>query len=967
MSITINSNLAATQSSLSMKRVSERLSKSLMRLSSGQRIVSPADDAGGLAVGMKLQSSLRRATASMHNTQNGISFLQMQDSVLKIVGDIVDRMSELKSFYNDVSKNDKDRETYNHEFRELQKELNSLKGQKFNGVSLFATLEPDNNPLKIITSDDGKGEHIELNRLGLFENMKSRYGADGVLNTGSSGSFRQLIGDFVRDGGISDANPGYTSMNFAKGSVVYKTGGLSHDSGYFMALTDLSAGVKIEDTASPTTQWIRIADAQGNGFAEAYPSAPEFDPYSQKYNSKGDKVAYLKDDLIKVPAHWASSGSYLFLRAEVDVPQGMTLNDIFNLDSSGNMTNIGDGKYFTFVGEDSLDGAKPTTEYIRANINHPEPASTALVGTASIAAANLISLIKAGAANNYTPDYLKVSLSGVSTVVAPAFNWDLSEYNNLASYNQGDIVFDEDKVSIFQMANTVKGTWGAGNYGKGDYVLYDGKWHQVTDESGASSTDMPFNPDTTSTFKNTSSYNEGNGILASNGKEILVATDKMKGEFNPFADYEVGDVVHQGSQFFKFDADTAEALSTNWTQKSWAEGSIVRYNGSFFYRNSGAGASGASDSYPGSATGTGWTNLGSSLSAIDSADGNITKVTLNGASTTAGVTSSAADGTGAYFDKSPFQSYNAAGVYIGDPAANNGSTGTVSRTADYQDVSNGKYWSKTHYGALEGLTVKTSYQYGDNIHYQGKNYIYVSQLSSDHHTFLDGADPAAGYTEFDVLKKMGAVIELPMYVDTVAGGGQNVPAGVYYKPNQSLEFVDRLSTSGDVRTAGAERRTDAPLPPGDEIFGSADDQFYGGLNAGNDGIFGTADDYYASTIDPSVAKSGGQVDADADNNKDLLDTSYGLQDFSVADFVDYIQSVANFRAVNGGTMSRLSYATSMLEENKVNLEAATSRIMDADMALEASRMAQQSVLMQAAASMVTQANQMNSIVLQLLQ
>jgi len=214
---------------------------------------------------------------------------------------------------------------------------------------------------------------------------------------------------------------------------------------------------------------------------------------------------------------------------------------------------------------------------------------------------------------------------------------------------------------------------------------------------------------------------------------------------------------------------------------------------------------------------------------------------------------------------------------------------------------------------------------------------------------------------------MGAVIELPMYVDTVAGGGQNVPAGVYYKPNQSLEFVDRLSTSGDVRTAGAERRTDAPLPPGDEIFGSADDQFYGGLNAGNDGIFGTADDYYASTIDPSVAKSGGQVDADSDNNKDLLDTSYGLQDFSVADFVDYIQSVANFRAVNGGTMSRLSYATSMLEENKVKLEAATSRIMDADMALEASRMAQQSVLMQAAASMVTQANQMNSIVLQLLQ
>ena len=45
-----------------------------------------------------------------------------------------------------------------------------------------------------------------------------------------------------------------------------------------MALTDLKAGVKIADTASPTTQWIRLADSQGNGFAEAYPSSPEFDP-----------------------------------------------------------------------------------------------------------------------------------------------------------------------------------------------------------------------------------------------------------------------------------------------------------------------------------------------------------------------------------------------------------------------------------------------------------------------------------------------------------------------------------------------------------------------------------------------------------------------------------------------------------------------------------------------------------------
>ena len=145
VSIVINSNMAASYSALNMSRANNLLTKSLQRLSSGKRIVSPADDAGGLAVGMKLQSSLKRAAASRMNTQNGTSFLQMQDSVMKVAGEILDRMAELKSFFNDVSKNAADRETYNHEFHELQTELNSLKSQKFNGVSLFATVEPDNN------------------------------------------------------------------------------------------------------------------------------------------------------------------------------------------------------------------------------------------------------------------------------------------------------------------------------------------------------------------------------------------------------------------------------------------------------------------------------------------------------------------------------------------------------------------------------------------------------------------------------------------------------------------------------------------------------------------------------------------------------------------------------------------------------------------------------------------------------
>ena len=287
-------------------------------------------------------------------------------------------------------------------------------------------------------------------------------------------------------------------------------------------------------------------------------------------------------------------------------------------------------------------------------------------------------------------------------------------------------------------------------------------------------------------------------------------------------------------------------------------------------------------------------------------------------------------------------------------------------TSQLSNLSNSKYWSKTHYGSLDGSTVNSSYTRGDNIYYQGKHYVYTSHLDSNDPLYVDPTND--GYTEFERLLELNAIRELPMYVDTIGGGGgAGLPDGVYYRPNQNLDFVDRLPNIGTVRTNSIERRTDAPLPPGDEIFNSQDDQFYGGLNAGNDGIYGTMDDFYASTGYSDNAKAGGHVDADADNNKNLLDTNQGLENFSVADFVDYIQTIANFRAVNGGTMSRLNYATRILEENRINLEAATSRIMDADMAAESTKLAQQNVLIQAGAAMVTQANQQASLVLSLLQ
>lgn len=138
MSFTVHTNTAAQKATYFLGRNNQALQKSLTRLASGNRITGPADDAGGLAVAMKLSSAINRLEGAHKNIQNAISFLEVQDGVLSTVGELVDRMSELRSLSNDVMKNESDLATYDREFKDLQVQIYELAQEKFNQVSLFA-------------------------------------------------------------------------------------------------------------------------------------------------------------------------------------------------------------------------------------------------------------------------------------------------------------------------------------------------------------------------------------------------------------------------------------------------------------------------------------------------------------------------------------------------------------------------------------------------------------------------------------------------------------------------------------------------------------------------------------------------------------------------------------------------------------------------------------------------------------
>ncbi len=134
----INTNTQALTSARTLGETSTALSKSLARLSSGSRIVSPEDDAAGMSVSMRFDAQINRTGAAQTNVGNAISYNQTQDGFLGKVQKALNRMSELAVLSQDITKSDSDRTLYDTEYGQLKSYIADVAKKDFNGVSLFS-------------------------------------------------------------------------------------------------------------------------------------------------------------------------------------------------------------------------------------------------------------------------------------------------------------------------------------------------------------------------------------------------------------------------------------------------------------------------------------------------------------------------------------------------------------------------------------------------------------------------------------------------------------------------------------------------------------------------------------------------------------------------------------------------------------------------------------------------------------
>ncbi len=119
----------------------------------------------------------------------------------------------------------------------------------------------------------------------------------------------------------------------------------------------------------------------------------------------------------------------------------------------------------------------------------------------------------------------------------------------------------------------------------------------------------------------------------------------------------------------------------------------------------------------------------------------------------------------------------------------------------------------------------------------------------------------------------------------------------------------------------------------------------------DDGLKNMKDDYAAD-----ANKKTSVTDVDGEAISGLLDNVDSM-----------IKSVTTERSKLGAVQNRLEYTVKVDDNTSENLQSAESRIRDTDMADEMTRFSKESILQQAATSMLAQANQSNQGVLSLLQ
>jgi len=134
----INHNMSAIYANRTLGVTQLDVTKSMEKLSSGERINRAGDDASGLAVSEKLRGQIRGLNQAERNIQNGVAFIQVTEGYLQETQDILHRIRELSVQSANGIYTQEDRMQIQVEVSQLVDEVNRVASHaQFNGMNLL--------------------------------------------------------------------------------------------------------------------------------------------------------------------------------------------------------------------------------------------------------------------------------------------------------------------------------------------------------------------------------------------------------------------------------------------------------------------------------------------------------------------------------------------------------------------------------------------------------------------------------------------------------------------------------------------------------------------------------------------------------------------------------------------------------------------------------------------------------------
>ncbi len=153
MPTVINTNLASLYAQNNLANAQNNLAQSVQRLSSGLRINSAKDDAAGLSISQNMQSQINGTNQSVRNLNDATNLLQVADTSLGTIQDMLLRLKQLATQGYDGSLSIAQKLSIVQEMKDLNNEINTTAQRTaFNGINLLvsgATIDQNNSDLKV--------------------------------------------------------------------------------------------------------------------------------------------------------------------------------------------------------------------------------------------------------------------------------------------------------------------------------------------------------------------------------------------------------------------------------------------------------------------------------------------------------------------------------------------------------------------------------------------------------------------------------------------------------------------------------------------------------------------------------------------------------------------------------------------------------------------------------------------------